>query len=143
MEERQVIAICKICEQKFYKKTRSKNHVLKKHLSEKHSNVDIFQYFLVHENLEIPKCLICNKNSDHTKSLHFRKICLKCISEGKFLTDSRKKRISESMKKAHEEGRAWNIGKSRWNNEPSYPEKFFMKVIENEFQDKGYIRNIL
>jgi very-short-patch-repair endonuclease len=34
---------------------------------------------------------------------------------------------------------AWNIGKSRWNNEPSYPEKFFMKVIENEFNDKNYI----
>lgn len=47
-------------------------------------------------------------------------------------------KISESMKKAHAEGRAWNIGKSRWNNEPSYPEKFFMKVIENEFLDKEY-----
>jgi len=49
------------------------------------------------------------------------------------------KKISESMKKAHSEGRAWNIGKSRWNNEPSYPEQFFMKVIENEFIDKNYI----
>ena len=43
------------------------------------------------------------------------------------------------MKKAHAERRAWNIGKSRWNNEPSYPEQFFMKVIENEFVDKNYI----
>ena len=48
------------------------------------------------------------------------------------------KKISESMKKAHVEGRAWNIGKSRWNNELSYPEKFFIQVIENEFQDKEY-----
>lgn len=48
------------------------------------------------------------------------------------------KKISESMKKAHLEGRAWNIGKSRWNNEPSYPERFFMEVIENEFEDKNY-----
>ena len=53
--------------------------------------------------------------------------------------DSINKKISESMKKAHAEGRAWNIGKSRWNNEPSYPEQFFMKVIENEFIDKDYI----
>ena len=44
------------------------------------------------------------------------------------------------MKKAHKEGRAHNIGSSRWNNEPSYPEKFFMKVIENEFNDKNYQR---
>ncbi len=48
------------------------------------------------------------------------------------------KKISESMKKSHAEGRAWNIGKSRWNAEPSYPEKFFMQVIENEFLDKNY-----
>jgi len=55
-------------------------------------------------------------------------------------SDECKQRISESMKKAHAEGRAWNIGKSRWNNKPSYPETFFMRVIENEFLDKDYVR---
>lgn len=50
-----------------------------------------------------------------------------------------RQKISIAMKRAHEEGRAWNIGKSRWNNEPSWPEKFFMEVIENEFSDKNYI----
>ena len=55
-------------------------------------------------------------------------------------TDETKKKISESMKKAHDEGRAWNIGKSRWNNLPSYPEQFFMDVIQNEFLDKNYVR---
>lgn len=49
-------------------------------------------------------------------------------------------KVSLKMKKAHLEGRAWNIGKSRWNNQPSYPEKFFMIVIENEFIDKNYVR---
>lgn len=44
------------------------------------------------------------------------------------------------MKKAHAEGRAHNIGESRWNNEPSYPEKWFMKVVQNEFEDKDFIR---
>jgi len=48
-------------------------------------------------------------------------------------------KISNSMKKAHSEGRAWNIGKSRWNNKPSYPEIFFTNVIENEFSDKKYL----
>ena len=56
------------------------------------------------------------------------------------LSEEHKKALSESMKKAHAEGRAWNIGMSRWNNEPSYPEKFFMEVIENEFLDKEYER---
>lgn len=50
------------------------------------------------------------------------------------------KKISDSMKKAHSEGRAHNIGECRWNNEPSYPEKFFMKVIENEFVNKNYVK---
>lgn len=59
---------------------------------------------------------------------------------GKSPSKEIKQQVSESMKKAHAEGRAWNIGKSRWNNEPSYPEKFFMTVIENEFNDKNYVR---
>jgi len=42
------------------------------------------------------------------------------------------------MKKAHAENRAHNIGASRWNNEPSYPEKFFADVIRNEFADKNF-----
>ena len=56
------------------------------------------------------------------------------------LSEEHKNIISESMKKAHKEGRAWNIGMSRWNNKSSYPEKFFMKVIKNEFDDKNYQR---
>lgn len=54
-------------------------------------------------------------------------------------SEKSKKEISKKMKKAHAEGRAWNIGKSRWNNEPSYPEKFFKRVIANEIEDKNYI----
>src|SRR5574344_364823 len=49
-------------------------------------------------------------------------------------------KVSISMKKAHAEGRAHNIGECRWHNQPSYPESFFMKVIQNEFQNKEYIR---
>ena len=48
-----------------------------------------------------------------------------------------KQQISTSMKQAHADGRAHNIGSSRWNNEPSYPETFFAKVIANEFDDKS------
>ena len=59
--------------------------------------------------------------------------------KGKPLSEEHKNNVSKGMKKAHAEGRAWNIGMSRWNNEPSYPEKFFMKVIEKEINDKNYI----
>jgi very-short-patch-repair endonuclease/ribosomal protein L37AE/L43A len=70
----------------------------------------------------------------------------KNLAEGKFipsqtgrpLSEKHKNNVSKSMKKAHKEGRAWNIGMSRWNNKASYPEEFFMKVIENEFEDKNY-----
>lgn len=59
---------------------------------------------------------------------------------GKPHTEETKKKISQSMKLAHSKGIAHNIGQSRWNNEPSYPEKWFMEVISNEFEDKNYIR---
>ena len=44
-----------------------------------------------------------------------------------------REKISASMKKAHKEGRAHNIGECRWNNKPSYPEQWFMKVLKTEF----------
>lgn len=56
------------------------------------------------------------------------------------VSQATKQKISNSMKKAHAEGRAHNIGQSRWNNIPSYPELWFMQVIENEFSDKNYKR---
>lgn len=51
---------------------------------------------------------------------------------GKHLSNEHKKSISNGMKKAHKGGRAHNIGESRWNSEHSYPEKWFIKVLQNE-----------
>jgi very-short-patch-repair endonuclease len=65
-----------------------------------------------------------------------KKISEKLI--GKQLSNEVKAKISESMLKAHKEKRAWNIGKSRWNNTESYPESFFRKVIQNDFFDHDY-----
>lgn len=39
---------------------------------------------------------------------------------------------------AHRDGRAWNIGENRRLGKPSYPETFFKKVIENNFDDRCY-----
>lgn len=83
------------------------------------------------------------KETDLRVKLNAEKISIATKGKGKPpLTEAQKKKVSEGMKKAHAEGRAHNIGSSRWNNEPSYPEKFFMKVIENEFEDKNYVREL-
>lgn len=75
-----------------------------------------------------------------TLKKHFYDGSIKPSMLGRHLSNKHKKKISDSMKKAHSEGRAHNIGECRWNNEPSYPEKFFMKVIDNEFINKNYVR---
>lgn len=53
----------------------------------------------------------------------------------------RRQRISNGMKKAHNEGRANNWQDSGIKNgiKISYPEQFMINVIENEFNDKNYI----
>lgn len=58
---------------------------------------------------------------------------LKPSQTGKPVSEETKKKISESMKKAQKEGRAYNIGQSRWNNEHSRPEKWLINVLKNEF----------
>ena len=58
---------------------------------------------------------------------------LKSSHLGKSVSEETKKKISESMKKAQKEGRAYNIGQSRWNNEHSIPEKWLIKVLKNDF----------
>ena len=57
---------------------------------------------------------------------------IKSYFTNRILFENHRENISKGMILAHEEGRAWNIGMSRWNNKPSYPEEFFMKVIEIE-----------
>ena len=134
--------ICKICN----KEIKNEN-ALSKHIRLKH-NIDIVQYYVKFNNFKIPKCPYCNKDRMRRKNLDFNQTCgdKLCVSKNRskknkeLLENGMREKISISMKKAHSEGRAWNIGKSRWNNEPSYPEKFFIQVIENEFDDKHYIR---
>ena len=55
------------------------------------------------------------------------------VWKGKHLSEETKKKISESMKRSQKEGKAYNIGQSRWNNEHSRPEKWLINVLKNEF----------
>jgi very-short-patch-repair endonuclease len=86
-----------------------------------------------------------NRKSQQNRDEYLTPESRKILSEKATINNANRlpevnEKISKSMKIAHAEGRAWNIGQSRWNNEPSYPEKFFSLVIENEFFDKTYIR---
>lgn len=112
------------------------------------------EYYIKKEALKnavLSTCKFCGENFDKKKigahvifcnSNNKRDLTKKKISESnknRQVSDEVKKKISESMKKAHSDNRAWNIGKSRWNNKKSYPEEFFEKVIENEFDDKIFV----
>lgn len=74
-----------------------------------------------------------NRKCSHT---YHEKRCYKnpdrIIVKGHPLSEEAKKKISDIMKQRHKEGKAHNIGESRWNNEPSYPEKWFMEMLKNE-----------
>lgn len=64
------------------------------------------------------------------------------IYKGHPVSEETKNKISKSMHKAALEGRnkGWSTTKSGPQHK-SYPEKFFTKVIENEFDDKDYEYN--
>lgn len=58
---------------------------------------------------------------------------IKLYFKGRHLSEEHKKKISEGMKLAHKENRAHNIGTCRRNCEHSWPEKWFIQVLHNEF----------
>lgn len=124
-----------ICNQNFRTRALLSKHKKEcefyKNVSKKHIN----QYIKA-ELLGLPKPIV----SDETR----RKISQsqKGINNSSKRPEVRAK-ISEGMKRAHAEGRAHNIGECRWNNKPSYPEEWFMKVLKNEFgfvESKDYKR---
>lgn len=53
-------------------------------------------------------------------------------------TDKTKEKQRQAMLKRRANGYNWSFAHSK-NNGVSYPEQFWMAVIENEFQDKNYI----
>ena len=133
--------ICPHCDVEF-----DTRQLMRDHIRNEHHGGQMLGFKVGMPSRRLRKCEFCQLEKVTTKSgiTFHKKYCKKNPMAEKFkaheLTEITKNKLSLSMKKAHEEGRAWNIGMSRWNNEPSYPEKFFMKVIENEFEDKNYQR---
>lgn len=89
-------------------------------------------------------CPYCNKKIISTKSGFGNHIRYCKYNPNKsehhkpnFTEESRKK-LSESLRKAHAEGRA-STWKSRYKCEHSYPENWFISVIKNDFNDKNYV----
>lgn len=58
-----------------------------------------------------------------------------------FRTEDFRNKMSIALKKAHKEGRA-STWKSRENCNRSYPEKWFMNVIQDNFDDKNYVTEL-
>lgn len=74
------------------------------------------------------------RKTRETYKQHLAEGKIKPSQLGKPLTAAHKASISNGMKKAHANKIAHNIGESRWNTEHSWPEKWFIRVLSNEFQ---------
>ena len=60
-------------------------------------------------------------------------------------SEEEKKQISERMKKLHAEGKAFSWADLSKRKEPSWPEKWFIEVLKNEFsliENKDYFREV-
>jgi very-short-patch-repair endonuclease len=109
---------------------------VQKYYDDNHSSREVIKYFKM-SNITFLKAVRDGKIVTRSKSDATR---LAAVKYPRIPTDEQNKKRSNSMKKAHADGRAWNIGRSRWNNEPSWPEQWFIRVISNEFNDKKYER---
>lgn len=61
---------------------------------------------------------------------------------GHSLTEDTRAKISESLKKAHAEGRAHNIGEAHWRGNSSPSEEEFLTIINTRFDDKQVSREM-
>ncbi len=112
---------CKLCNFK------AKNNIsLSRHLRFGH-NISFIDYKLKYENFKIPKCK-CGKKVDYKDGTVFRATCGDEVCVKK---NQREKRL-EFMKNNPEQT-AWRT------KNLSYPEKLFIKLLENHKLDKQYL----
>lgn len=129
--------ICDICGKE------TKNMIgFSRHL--KNHNLSVLDYFIEFKKFEIPKCK-CGKELNYINGLTFSKTCgnTKCKKSHK-MDNKTKLKISKSMKKLSKEGKlkGWSTNKDK--NRRSYPEKFFIKLMEmNNLFEKYTIKEKL
>lgn len=122
---------CKICNEKFSKIVGLSLHLIQRH------NIKLLQYYIDYEKFIIPKCE-CGEDLKYINGLNFQKTCgdkecLKShfikVNKMKMNNETRLK-ISNSMKKLSKDGKllGWAINKDKERR--SYPEKFFIKLME-------------
>ena len=92
-------------------------------------------------------CKYCGRFLDQLNSLHLHeKSCKENPNRvhgsgyGIKMSEEFRKRRSENMKERHKNGTATTFADLRRREEPSYPEQWLIKVIENENLNKHYIR---
>jgi very-short-patch-repair endonuclease len=130
--------ICKVCKKEFEPKKRLRNFC---------SMFCKMAYISRHQNLskrsEKEICPYCGVLAGKMHKYYCEKNPNKQIPPftGKHHSEKMREHLSEERIKWLKENQTsiLNAYVKRWKRIPSYPEKWFMKVIENEFQDKNYI----
>jgi very-short-patch-repair endonuclease len=134
--------ICKICNKEY-----SNLLGLSSHLKQKH-NYNILQYYIDYEKFEIPKC-DCGEKLKYVAGLNFRstcgnKKCLKKLQKNRIQSNETRLKISNKMIQLSKDGvlKGWSINNDI--NRRSYPEKFFIKLLEmNDLYSKYTIKEKL
>lgn len=92
-------------------------------------------------------CKYCNRFFDqlnslhlHEKSCHYNPNRVDGATKGIKQSNEFKRKHSEIMKERHRLGLACTLSDLRRKENPSYPEQWLMKLIENENLNKNYIR---
>lgn len=88
-------------------------------------------------------CKFCERKFSTINAISFHeKHCLKNPNrisyKGHRHSDETRKKLSEHMKKLHAEGNAFSWADLSKRKEPSWPEKWFIEALKNEF---GYLEN--
>lgn len=92
-------------------------------------------------------CRYCGEFHDQLNGLHIHEKSCKDNPNrvpgslfGHKMSEEFKRKRSENMKERHKNGTATTFADLRRKEEPSYPEQWLMKVIENEHLNKNYIQ---
>lgn len=134
--------VCKICNEKF--ETR---RLLYAHRKIHSVGLNKKSKFAGYHPIINANCQYCGKICKTASSLKLHEnSCIKnpnrITYKGHQLNEEIRNKISNSMKLAIKEGRARGWANVKQNkNGMSYPEIWFEKVIENEFEDKNYEYN--